>query len=517
MWITRISIGQPVFATMVMLALVVLGVFSYHRLPVEQMPDVDSPLVSVMLRYPGASPEAIENDLLKPIENAINTVDGIQRIYLDGARGRRLHDGRVPARHRHGRGDAGAARQDRAARSPTLPARRQGPAGLAHQRAGQRAAGGEPLDALEDALAARALDPGRPGGGEAPAERGRRGQRRGQRRRGAPDQGAAAARADARARRGRRRGDRRRSGPRTRTCRPARSGAATASSWCAWRAASRTRASSAASSSPRAAARCTCSRAGCRSTSTRSPRSSTARPSRESIARLNGAPALGLNIFKVQGSNVVAVGDGVREAMEELRRAPAAGRRVHDRAVERRAHQVAARQRQEDHPRGRGAHGVHRVPVPALVALHGHHRAHAADLGDRDVHRAVRLRFHAELRHADGAQPLHRPADRRRHRGAREHRAPPRHGQEPPRRGARGHGGDRARGDGHHLRDPRGVRAGGFHGRLHRSLFLPVRHHDRGGGAGVAVRELHARPDAVLGMARSGAAPFPPVPVARDG
>ena len=71
------SIGQPVFATMVMLALVVLGAFSYLRLPVEQMPDVDSPMVSVMLGYPGASPEAIENDLLKPIENAINTVNGI--------------------------------------------------------------------------------------------------------------------------------------------------------------------------------------------------------------------------------------------------------------------------------------------------------------------------------------------------------------------------------------------------------------------------------------------------------
>ena len=38
----------------------------------------------------------------------------------------------------------------------------------------------------------------------------------------------------------------------------------------------------------------------------------------ESIARLNGAPALSLNIFKVQGSNVVAVGDGVRDAVEEL-------------------------------------------------------------------------------------------------------------------------------------------------------------------------------------------------------
>lgn len=81
MWMTRISINQPVFATMVMLALVVLGVFSYQRLPVEQMPDVSPSNVSVNIEYPGASPEAIENDVVKPIENVVNTVDGVKRIY----------------------------------------------------------------------------------------------------------------------------------------------------------------------------------------------------------------------------------------------------------------------------------------------------------------------------------------------------------------------------------------------------------------------------------------------------
>jgi HAE1 family hydrophobic/amphiphilic exporter-1 len=81
MWITKTSINQPVFATMVMLALLVLGVFSYNRLPVEQMPDVANPMVFVALTYPGASPEAIENDLIRPIENVVNTVSGIKRIY----------------------------------------------------------------------------------------------------------------------------------------------------------------------------------------------------------------------------------------------------------------------------------------------------------------------------------------------------------------------------------------------------------------------------------------------------
>ena len=78
MWITRTSINQPVFATMVMLALVVMGAFSYRLLPVEQMPEINMPLVFISVPYPGASPEAIESDVIKPIENVVNSVDGVQ-------------------------------------------------------------------------------------------------------------------------------------------------------------------------------------------------------------------------------------------------------------------------------------------------------------------------------------------------------------------------------------------------------------------------------------------------------
>ena len=81
MWITKISIRQPVFATMIMLTLVVLGIVAYSHLPVEQMPDVANPEVSINVEYPGASPEAIENDVIKPMEQVVNTVDGVKRIY----------------------------------------------------------------------------------------------------------------------------------------------------------------------------------------------------------------------------------------------------------------------------------------------------------------------------------------------------------------------------------------------------------------------------------------------------
>ena len=80
MWITRVSISHPVFATMVMVALTVLGIFSYQRLRLEAMPDVRPPFVAVKVEYPGASPEQFENYVAKPIENAVNQVAGVKRL-----------------------------------------------------------------------------------------------------------------------------------------------------------------------------------------------------------------------------------------------------------------------------------------------------------------------------------------------------------------------------------------------------------------------------------------------------
>jgi len=88
MWITKTSINQPVFATMVMVALLVLGVFSYNRLRVERMPEVNFPIVFVSVQYPGASPEAVENDITKPIEEVVNTVNGVRLIRSNSWEGR---------------------------------------------------------------------------------------------------------------------------------------------------------------------------------------------------------------------------------------------------------------------------------------------------------------------------------------------------------------------------------------------------------------------------------------------
>jgi hydrophobe/amphiphile efflux-1 (HAE1) family protein len=87
MWMTRVSIRNPVFATMVMVGLMVLGLFSYQRLKVEQMPDVSLPFVLVLTSYPGASPEAVETDVTKPLEYAINQISGVKLIRSNSLEG----------------------------------------------------------------------------------------------------------------------------------------------------------------------------------------------------------------------------------------------------------------------------------------------------------------------------------------------------------------------------------------------------------------------------------------------
>jgi len=80
MFLTRISVAQPVFATMMMLALAVLGLTSYRQLNVDQFPNVDFPIVTVTTVYEGATPEAVEREVTKKIEESINTVQGIRHV-----------------------------------------------------------------------------------------------------------------------------------------------------------------------------------------------------------------------------------------------------------------------------------------------------------------------------------------------------------------------------------------------------------------------------------------------------
>ncbi len=80
MKLADVSIDRPVFATMMILALIVLGLFSYMKLNIDQFPDVDFPYVTATTVLPGAGPEQIETDVTKKIEDAVNTIAGVDHI-----------------------------------------------------------------------------------------------------------------------------------------------------------------------------------------------------------------------------------------------------------------------------------------------------------------------------------------------------------------------------------------------------------------------------------------------------
>src|SRR5919112_304652 len=78
--LAEICIQRPVFASMIILALVVVGVAGYQGLGVDRFPSVDLPTVSVRTGLPGAAPEETETLITQPIEEVVNTVDGIDEL-----------------------------------------------------------------------------------------------------------------------------------------------------------------------------------------------------------------------------------------------------------------------------------------------------------------------------------------------------------------------------------------------------------------------------------------------------
>ncbi|AKU90282.1 efflux RND transporter permease subunit [Vulgatibacter incomptus] len=78
--LSEVSVRRPVFATMMSVALVVVGAISYGKLGVDLLPKVEMPVVSVFTSLPGAGPEEIESAITKPIEEQLNTIAGIDEL-----------------------------------------------------------------------------------------------------------------------------------------------------------------------------------------------------------------------------------------------------------------------------------------------------------------------------------------------------------------------------------------------------------------------------------------------------
>ncbi len=79
-WLANISVRRPVFATVLILVLVVVGAVGYSTLGVDKFPKVEFPLITIVTPYPGASPLAVESDISKKIEEAVNTVSGLESV-----------------------------------------------------------------------------------------------------------------------------------------------------------------------------------------------------------------------------------------------------------------------------------------------------------------------------------------------------------------------------------------------------------------------------------------------------
>ncbi len=86
-WLAALSVKRPVFATVLILSLTVVGAFAFTRLGVDRFPKVDFPTVVVTTRLPGAAPEEVETEITDKIEEAVNTISAIDELRSNSSEG----------------------------------------------------------------------------------------------------------------------------------------------------------------------------------------------------------------------------------------------------------------------------------------------------------------------------------------------------------------------------------------------------------------------------------------------
>ena len=85
--LAEICVRRPVFATMLILSLTVVGLFSYNSLGVDLFPKIDLPTITVSVVNPGASPQEIETEITDKVEGAVNTISGIDELRSTSSEG----------------------------------------------------------------------------------------------------------------------------------------------------------------------------------------------------------------------------------------------------------------------------------------------------------------------------------------------------------------------------------------------------------------------------------------------
>ena len=78
--LANISIRQPVLIAMMILGLVIVGIIGYLKIPVDLMPDITAPIVSVTTVYPGASPDEVKSIVTEPLEEGIGSLNGVKTV-----------------------------------------------------------------------------------------------------------------------------------------------------------------------------------------------------------------------------------------------------------------------------------------------------------------------------------------------------------------------------------------------------------------------------------------------------
>src|SRR5256886_2738394 len=86
-WLAALCVKRPIFATVLILSLTVIGAFSFTRLGVDRFPKVDFPTVLITTVQPGAAPEQIETEITDKIEEAVNTISGIDELRSSSSEG----------------------------------------------------------------------------------------------------------------------------------------------------------------------------------------------------------------------------------------------------------------------------------------------------------------------------------------------------------------------------------------------------------------------------------------------
>jgi len=86
-WLAEVCVKRPVFATMLILSLVVVGAFSFFSLGVDLFPKIDFPTITITVVNPGASPQEIETEITEKVEEAVNTISGIDELRSSSVEG----------------------------------------------------------------------------------------------------------------------------------------------------------------------------------------------------------------------------------------------------------------------------------------------------------------------------------------------------------------------------------------------------------------------------------------------